>query len=615
METQSIEQEMNGKQKKVGGSMADTQQDQIKDKIIDVVTRAHKVVTPKSLGLPREGKVTGSQAIVQMLLAHGVEVMFGYPGGAIMPFYDALYDARYDLKHVLVRHEQCAAHAAEGYAHATGRVGVCVVTSGPGATNLVTGIADAMIDSVPVVAITGQVVSSLLGSDAFQETDIIGITIPITKWNHQVTSSKDIPAAIAKAFHVAATGRPGPVVVDITKDAQVGTFDWKDIDFEIKSQKHFENRFSEKKLKQAADLINSSKKPLLLVGHGVSIAGAEKETLEFMERTGIPAASTLMGLSAVPTDHELYVGMLGMHGNYGPNILTNEADLIIGLGMRFDDRVTGNLKKYAVKAKIIHIEVDPAEVGKIIKPTISLVGDAKSVLQALLPYVDEKTHPEWMDEFKRCEAKEFKEVVNHAIHPEEGQLRMSEIINLLSEMTNREAVVVSDVGQQQMMTARYYKFKNPRSYVVSGGLGTMGFALPAAMGAKMGVGDRTVLAIAGDGGFQMTIQELATIVQEKLNIKVIVLNNSFLGMVRQWQELFFDGRYSSTPMENPDFVKVSEGFRVAAARVSERSEVKNAIKTMLDHDGPYVLEVVVETEQNVWPMVPAGASVSDIRLG
>ncbi|MCC6933898.1 MAG: biosynthetic-type acetolactate synthase large subunit [Deltaproteobacteria bacterium] len=558
--------------------------------------------------------MSGSEAIIKMLLAHGVKTVFGYPGGAIMPFYDALFDYQKELHHVLVRHEQGAAHAAEGYANASGEVGVCIATSGPGATNLVTGIADAMMDSVPMVAITGQVVSPLLGTDAFQETDVIGITIPITKWNCQMTDPKDIPYMMAKAFYVARHGRPGPVVVDITKDAQINTFDWKDIDFKIKPQKHYAQRYSDAKLQRAADLINAAERPLLLVGHGVLIGDACHETCQFMEKGNIPAAATYLGLSAVPTDHPLYMGMLGMHGNYAPNILTNEADLIIGLGMRFDDRVTGNLKHYAIKAKIIHIEIDPAEVGKIIKPTVSLIGEAKDVLTELLPLLENKDRSAWLARFSEGKKKELETVIESAIHPKEGALRTSEVINLLSELTNHNAVVVSDVGQQQMMTARYYQFKKPRSYVGSGGLGTMGYALPAAIGAAFAIKDRPVLAIIGDGGFQMTIQELGTIAQEKLSVKIVIMNNNYLGMVRQWQELFFAKRYSATPMHNPNFVKICEGYGIESMKVSERSQIKSAIEKMLSTPGAFCLEVAVETEQNVWPMVPAGASVSDIRL-
>ena len=573
-----------------------------------------KIVDAQSLGLPKTGEVSGSEAIIQMFHAHGVDVVFGYPGGAIMPFYDALYDHQTDLHHVLVRHEQGAAHAAEGYATATGKVGVCIATSGPGATNLVTGIADAMMDSVPLVAITGQVVSPLLGTDAFQETDIMGITIPITKWNHQVTDPQEIPQVLAKAFYVATHGRPGPVLVDVTKDAQINLMDWSKVNFQIKPQKHFVGRYTPEKLQRAAELINNAKKPLLLVGHGVLISAASAETLRFAEKTDMPMAATYLGLSAVPTDHQLYVGMLGMHGNYAPNVLTNEADLIIGLGMRFDDRVTGNLRHYGVKAKIIHIEIDPAEVGKIIKPTVSVIGDAKDILKELTELVSEQDHSAWRQQFAVAREKEVSSVINSAVHPKEGPLRSSEVINLLSEMTNHDAVVVSDVGQQQMMTARYFQFRKPRSYVGSGGLGTMGYGLPAAMGVCFAVHDRPVLAIVGDGGFQMTIQELGTIAQEGLPVKIIIINNSYLGMVRQWQELFFHKRYSSTPLKNPDFVKICAGYGIAAAQVSERAEIKEAITRMLAHPGAYCLEVAVEPEQNVWPMVPAGAAVSDVRL-
>ena len=559
-------------------------------------------------------EMTGSQALMESLVHAGVDTIFGYPGGAIMPAYDALYDYRDRIRHVLVRHEQGASHAAEGYARVKNRPGVCLVTSGPGATNLVTGIADAMLDSVPLVCITGQVAKAFLGTDAFQETDIIGITIPITKWNYQITDASEIPYIIAKAFFIAHHGRPGPVLIDITKNAQIAKMNYEPVT--INSLPHFETKppVDLSRIDAAAALINSAKAPFMLVGHGVLIAQAQEEVIALAERANIPMAATLHGLSAVPTSHELYTGMLGMHGHYGPNLLTNQADVIIAVGMRFDDRVTGNLNGYATNAKVIHIDIDAAELGKNVPTIVPLVADAKDALVALLPKIEPRQHPEWLGEFKRCEAIEFEKVVEQGIHPKSGEIKMGEVINLLSEKTGGEAIVVADVGQHQMMAARYYRFKKPDSWICSGGLGTMGFALPAAMGAKIGAPQRPVIAVAGDGGFQMTIQELGTIAQEGLAVKTIILNNNFLGMVRQWQELFFEKRYSFVTMENPDFVKIAEGYGVPARKVSVREELAEAMTEMLEAKGPFVLEVVCEKEQNVFPMVPAGASVTDIRL-
>lgn len=564
-------------------------------------------------------RMTGAQALMEALLAQGVTTVFGYPGGAIMPAYDALFNYRDRLHHVLVRHEQGASHAAEGYARMTGRAGVVIATSGPGATNLVTGIADAMIDSVPIVCITGQVAKKALGTDAFQETDVIGITIPITKWNYQITTASEIPFILAKAFHVAESGRPGPVVIDITKNAQVESFDCDGI-FSFQPEQLVRTRSLAPKLPdpdaiaRASKLINEAKKPLILAGHGVLIAKAVAELKLFAERGGIPVALTLHGLSAFPTGHPLYVGMLGMHGNYGPNLLTNAADVIIAVGMRFDDRVTGDLATYASMARVVHIEIDPAEINKVIKAEVAINADAKVALDGLLPKIDEKRRDSWVAEFNKCHDEEVRKVIEHAINPGTGPLKMSEAVARLSEATKGEAVVVADVGQHQMMAARYYRYMLPDSWVTSGGLGTMGFALPAAIGVKMGAPDREVVVIVGDGGFQMTPQELGTIAQENLNIKVMILNNSFLGMVRQWQQLFFDNRYSFVNITNPDFVMLSTAYGIAAARVSERDDLASAIRTMLDHKGPYVLEVVVETEQNVFPMVPAGCGVADVRL-
>jgi acetolactate synthase-1/2/3 large subunit len=559
-------------------------------------------------------RISGAEAIVRALIAEGVEVMFGYPGGTIMPMYDALYDYQDKIRHILVRHEQGAAHAAEGYARVTGKPGVCVATSGPGATNLVTGIADAYLDSTPLVCITGQVTSSVLGTDAFQETDVMGITMPITKWNYQVTEAEELLGILAKAFYIARTGRPGPVVVDITKDAQFGEceFDYQQVhslnSYRVKMDPDSES------LAEAAALINEAKKPLILAGHGIVLAEAYTELLEFSEKAGVPVSTTLLARSAFPENHNNYVGMLGMHGNYGPNVLSNQADLVIALGMRFDDRVTGNLAKYLPDAKVIHVEIDPGEIDKNVKTDVAIHADVKRTLQELLALVEGRSHSEWLAEFRKHDEVERERIIAPAITGKDGQISMGAVINCLCKRSNGEAVIVSDVGQHQMMSARYYEFAKPNSYVTSGGLGTMGFALPAAVGAKVAAPDRQVVAIIGDGSFQMTLQELATISQEKLAVKAIVLNNEFLGMVRQWQELFFDRRYSFTTMVNPDFVKICEGFGVKAARVTSPEELEQGIVDMLDSDSAFLLEVRVAREQNVFPMVPAGASVSDVRL-
>jgi acetolactate synthase I/II/III large subunit len=558
--------------------------------------------------------MSGAYALMECLLNEGVELMFGYPGGAIMPVYDALYSYSDRIKHVLVRHEQGAIHAAQGFARVTGKVGVCLVTSGPAATNVVTGIADAMIDSTPVVVITGQVGSHLLGTDAFQETDVIGITQPVTKWNFQVTRSEEIPWALARAFYIARSGRPGPVLIDITKDAQFGKFD-----FVYKPMKSIRSYTPVAQpdltmIEEASHLINLAKKPLALIGQGVVLAGAEKELLEFLEKTGIPAAWTILGLSALPTDHKLNVGMLGMHGNYGPNIKTNEADLILGIGMRFDDRVTGDTTRYATKAKVIHMEIDPAEINKIIHADVPVLGNVKETLPLLTEKVNKNEHSAWLEEFNACLRIEQQRVINRELYPEKPELSMGEVIRLVSEACNDDAIMVTDVGQHQMVATRYFKFKHSRSCVTSGGLGTMGFGLPAAIGAKMAMPHRHVCLIVGDGGFQMTIQELGTIFQEKVPVKIILLNNNFLGMVRQWQELFFDYRYASTEMVNPDFQTICKGYYIPSIKVTERENLESSIKTMLETDGPFMLEVVVEKEGNVFPMVPTGAAVDEIRL-
>jgi len=567
---------------------------------------------------PAERKVskvlTGAEAVIQSLMAEGVDTIFGYPGGAIMPIYDALYHYEDQVKHILVRHEQGAAHAAQGFSRVTGRTGVCFATSGPGATNLITGIADAQIDSTPLVCITGQVPSTLLGTDAFQETDVVGISMPVTKWNYQVTKAEEIPEAIARAFYIANSGRPGPVLIDITKDAQFGEleFEYKKCE-RIRSYHPYPN-IDFAKVDKAVELINQAKKPYLLIGHGILISEAEKELTDFVEKTGIPFASTLLGLSAFPPDHPMYVGYLGMHGNYGPNIKTNECDLLIAIGMRFDDRVTGNLSKYAKQAKVIHVEIDPAEIDKNVKTDVAINADARQALRALNERVNANSHPEWLAEFKACDKEENEKVTQHELYPKTGEIRMGEVIRRLNEQTNGDAIVVTDVGQHQMVTSRYYKFKQPNSNVTSGGLGTMGFAMPAAMGAKLGQPKKEVIAVIGDGGFQMTLQELGTISQYGINVKMIILNNKFLGMVRQWQQLFFEKRYSFTEMTSPDYQLIAQGYGIEGKKVENRDDLDQSIQTMLNHDGPYLMEVMVEKEGNVFPMVPAGASVSEIRL-
>ena len=562
---------------------------------------------------PKE-RISGSEAIVRCLLAEGVNVLYGYPGGAIMPVYDELYKYEDKINHVLTRHEQCAAHAAQGYARISGKVGVAIATSGPGATNLVTGIADAQIDSTPIVCITGQVPSHLLGSDAFQETDIVGISTPVTKWNHQVTKATQIPEIIARAFYIAKSGRPGPVLIDITKDAQFEQFD-----FQYKKCTGVRSyvpvpKTDPSSISDAAALINSAKKPLIIWGQGIILSQAEAELQELVEKAGIPAAWTIMGASALPTSHPLNVGMVGMHGNYAPNVLTNDCDVLIAIGMRFDDRVTGKLDEYATQAKIIHLEIDPAEVDKNIKTDVAVLGDAKQNLIELLPQVDANTHPEWLQKFKDLYEIEYKKVIKNDLHPTKEGLTMGEVLKEINIQTKGEAAIVSDVGQHQMIACRYADFNVTKSNITSGGLGTMGFALPAAIGAKMAVPEREVVAVIGDGGYQMTIQELGTIFQNKLAVKIVVLNNEFLGMVRQWQQLFFEKRYASTEMVNPNFVAIAKGYYIEAKKVTKREDLAATVKEMIDSDGPYFLEVCVEKEGNVFPMVPSGASVSDIRL-
>ncbi len=560
-------------------------------------------------------KVSGAEAVVLSLIEEGVDKLFGYVGGAIMPVYDVLYDYRDKLQHVMVRHEQGAIHAAQGLARVTKNPGVCLATSGPGATNLITGLADAMLDSTPLVCITGQVGSNLLGSDAFQETDVVGVSMPVTKWNYQVTRAEEIPEAMAKAFFIARSGRPGPVVLDITKDAQFAEVEYEyEKITQIRSYTPYPKLDSEA-IERAVHLINSAEKPLVLVGQGVILSGAQKEFKEFVEKAGLPVASTLLGLSAFPSSHPLFTGMLGMHGNYAPNINTNKCDLLIGIGMRFDDRVTGNLNTYAKQAKVIHIEIDKAEIDKNVKADVAVISDAKLALQALMPMVQKKSHSEWLETFHKLSEHEYEKVISRDCHPKEGGLRMGEVVSKVSEVTNGQAVVVSDVGQHQMATARYYKWDSHESQITSGGLGTMGFGLPAAIGAKLGAGDkREVIAIIGDGGFQMTLQELGTLNQLGIAVKIIILNNDFLGMVRQWQDLFFEKRYAYTELTNPDFITIAKGFGIEGKTISKREELTSAIEDLIANDGPYLLEVKVEKEDNVFPMVPAGGTVSEMRL-
>ena len=560
-------------------------------------------------------ELTGSAAVLEAFLEEGVEIIFGYPGGAIMPIYDALYDYRDRLEHILVRHEQGGIHAAQGYARTSGRTGVVFATSGPGATNLVTGLADAMIDSTPVVCITGQVFAHLLGTDAFQETDVINITTPVTKWNYQVTDATEIPAALAKAFYIAGSGRPGPVLIDITKNAQIQKFNYEGYT-KCEHIRSYRPKPIVRKdyIAKAAALINEAKKPFILFGQGVILGKAEEEFKAFVEKSGIPAAWTLLGLSALPTDHPLNVGMLGMHGNYGPNLLTNDCDVLIAVGMRFDDRVTGRLDKYAKQAKVVHLDIDPAEIDKNIKSTVPVWGDCKETLPLLTELVERRTFPEWLQRFKDCYKEEQEAVIHNELNPTTAELTMGEVINVLNELTDGDAIIVTDVGQHQMVASRYAHFNKSRSNVTSGGLGTMGFGLPAAIGAKYGAPDRTVVAIIGDGGFQMTLQELGTIMQFGAEVKILILNNRFLGMVRQWQELFNDKRYSFVDITSPDFVTLAKAYHIEGNSISDRKDLKTALKTMLDHKGSYLLEVFTGKENNVFPMVPQGCSVSEIRL-
>ena len=558
--------------------------------------------------------ISGAEAVIRCLLAEGVDLIYGYPGGAIMPVYDELYKFQDDLHHVLTRHEQGATHAAQGYARTSGKVGVAIATSGPGATNLITGIADAQIDSTPMVCITGQVGSHLLGSDAFQETDIIGISTPVTKWNYQVTQAKEIPEILARAFYIARSGRPGPVLVDITKDAQFGM-----LDFEykpcvgIRSYKPVP-ALDQSQVIAAAEAINKAKKPLIVWGQGVILGNAEAEFKAFVEKSGIPAVWTILGLSALETSHPLNKGMVGMHGNYAPNLLTQECDVLIAVGMRFDDRVTGRLDAYAAQAEVVHLEIDPAEIDKNVHADYPVLSDCKQSLAALIELVVPKKLDSWLARFDELYAKEYEVVIEKDTKPTKEGLTMGEVIVAVNKAADSDAVIVTDVGQHQMIACRYAEFIRSKSNVTSGGLGTMGFALPAAIGAKMGAPDRQVVAVIGDGGYQMTIQELGTIFQTGVAVKILVLNNEYLGMVRQWQQLFFDRRYASTEMTNPDFVTIAKGYHIPAQKVTERKDLPSAIQEMINAEGPYFLEVAVEKEDNVFPMIPTGASLNEIRL-
>ncbi len=559
-------------------------------------------------------RITGAEALMRSLEHHGVTTLFGYPGGSIMPVFDALYDHTKQLNHILVRHEQAATHAAEGYARVSGKVGVCLVTSGPGATNTVTGIADAMIDSTPIIVIAGQVGTSLLGSDAFQEVDLVGVTQPISKWSYQIRRAEDVPMAVAKAFYIARSGRPGPVVLDFAKNAQVETFDYEPVDIDyIRSYVPVPDT-DETALDEAARLINAAQRPFALIGQGVELGNAREELLAFLEKADIPCGATLMGLSDIPSDHRLNKGMLGMHGNLAPNVKTNECDVLIAIGMRFDDRVTGNLKTYARQAKIIHLDIDPAEINKNVQVGVPVLGDCKWTLRELTARIQPAQHTGWIDSFKPYEEQEYTYVIEPEVFPTEGPIKMGEVARAVSEATNHQAILVTDVGQNQMLSARYFKYQQKRSIVTSGGLGTMGFGLPAAVGATFGAPERQVCAIMGDGGLQMSIQELGTIMEQHAPVKIILLNNNYLGNVRQWQAMFFNRRYSFTPMLNPDYMKIAEAYGIPSQVVERREELAGAIENMLSTDGPFLLEVAVIEEGNVLPMTPPGGTVNEMLL-
>ena len=559
-------------------------------------------------------KISGAEALMRSLEHEGVDILFGYPGGAIMPTYDALYDHKETLNHILVRHEQGAVHAAQGYARVSGKVGCVIVTSGPGAMNTITGVADAMVDSTPLVVICGQVGASLLGTDAFQEVDVVGVTQPITKWNYQIRRAEDIAWAVARAFYIAKSGRPGPVVLDFTKNAQTAMFEYEPqkVDF-IRSYKPVP-QCEKSVIEKAAQMINESVKPFILVGQGVELAGAHKELLDLCEKAQIPFGQTFLGLSAAPSDHPLNMGRLGMHGNLAPNVMTNQCDLLIAIGMRFDDRVTGNLKTYAKQAKIIHFEIDPSEIDKTVKVNLAVLGDCKQTLADILPLVDNAKHDSWIAGFKPYDEKEYNKVIEPALNPTEGPLLMAEVVRKVSEATNHEAIMVTDVGQNQMFGCRYFKFTKPRSVVTSGGCGTMGFGIPAAIGATFGAPDRTVCMFAGDGGLQMTIQEFGTIMEQQCPVKMILLNNNYLGNVRQWQYMFFDKRYSFTPMVNPDYELIAKGYGIPCRTVVDRKDLDAAIREMLDTKGPYLLQCAVLEEDNILPMTPPGGNVDEMLL-
>lgn len=572
-------------------------------------------ITPLAEAKEGQKSLSGAEALLLSLLEEKVEHIFGYPGGAIMPVYDALYDYMDRIEHILVRHEQGGIHAAQGYARSSGRVGVVFATSGPGATNLITGLADALIDSTPLVCITGQVYAHLLGTDAFQEADVISITAPVTKWNYQVTNADEIPEVLAKAFYIAKSGRPGPVLIDITKNAQLQKFDFKGCTPCEHIRSYRPKPIVRKEyIEEAAALINKAKKPFVIWGQGVILGAAEKEFKAFIEKSGIPAAWTIMGAGAIPSDHELNVGMLGMHGNYGPNVLTNECDVLIAVGMRFDDRVTGRLDKYAKQAKVIHLDIDPSEIDKNVKTTVPVWGDCKETLPLLTELLEVNNHTGWLQKFRDFYQQEIDTVIQEELFPSSEGITMGEVIQQLNEITGGEAIIVTDVGQHQMVACRYAKLNHTRSNITSGGLGTMGFALPAAIGAKVGAPERTVIAVIGDGGFQMTLQEMGTIMQSKIDVKILILNNEFLGMVRQWQELFHERRYSFVNIASPDYVQVAKGYSISGKKVTQREMLRESLQEMLAHPESYLLEVMVTKENNVFPMVPQGCSVSEIRL-